>query len=71
MTSFDPDLFARALRRLVGDVERLKAKVEFVEEENGRLRRANDELAGHLRRHVDSHREQVQIKPLADPQIDD
>jgi hypothetical protein len=49
MTSFDPNVVAKAMRRLVTEVERLKARVDAVEDENGRLRRANDELACHLR----------------------
>jgi hypothetical protein len=41
MTDFDPEKLVAAMRKIV-------QKVEFLEEENGKLRRIQDELAIHL-----------------------
>ncbi|MBS3652598.1 hypothetical protein KEU06_28895 [Pseudaminobacter sp. 19-2017] len=48
MASFDSEKLVAGMRKLVGEVQRLTQKVEFVEEENGKLRRMHDELTTHL-----------------------
>jgi len=48
MVSFDPQIFATAMRKIVGEIKHLKDRVEFLEDENAKLRRRNEELATHL-----------------------
>lgn len=48
MASFDPEKLVAGMRKIMGEVQKLTAKVEFLEEENGKLRRMNGELASHV-----------------------
>lgn len=36
------------MRKVMGEVQKLTAKIEFLEEENGKLRRMSGELASHV-----------------------
>ena len=48
MTEFDPAKLVAALRKAMEKVEALTKKVEFLEEQNGKRARMEDELGRHL-----------------------
>lgn len=48
MTEFDPTKLVAALRKAMEKVEALTQKVEFLEEQNGKRARMEDELGRHL-----------------------